>query len=316
MTHRSDAADRLTDQLEREIRSESQCDHVIVAHSHGGNIATLAAHRLRQRGVDVDRLHLITMGTPFLEIRKTELLDQFLGLSDRAKVLAMALFLSPTYLIGDFPVQHTLMDFVFYLATSALLFAATLLFFQFLSTTQWRSIRKSSSKRMERLVAQTEGGASWVGDTSLVLRAIDDEAALSLAAGALTHRLSRLAFGIAAPLSALMAFLLSIMMNFGYWSFPILSVPIIWKIAAIIWSAAAGVQLSRGVFGRELLFSSMLACEVNCQQSPDVNGEITIITLKDQLSFRHSIHEIKEVPQIVANWIALRAGQRSTESSR
>jgi hypothetical protein len=85
-------------------------------------------------------------------------------------------------------------------------------------------------------------------------------------------------------------------------------------IDVVIWVAAAGLHLSRGVFGRELLFSSLLACEANCQQSPDVRGEIVVITLKDQLSFRHSIHEIKEVPQIIADWIAPRSGQQSSKN--
>jgi hypothetical protein len=80
-------------------------------------------------------------------------------------------------------------------------------------------------------------------------------------------------------------------------------------LAVIIWVAGAGFQLSRGVFGRELLFGSMLACEVNCQQAPDVSGEIVVITLKDHLSFRHSMHEIKEVPEIIAGWIARKSSQ-------
>lgn len=163
MRHRSDAADRLAEQLEHQIRSLPQSDHVVVAHSHGGNIATLAAHRLREKGVDVGRLRLVTMGTPFLEVRATEppTFSQF-GLSDRATVFGCALFLSPLYLIGGFPPQITLLDCAFYLARSALLFAGTLLFFQFLSIMHKRSIQKPSN-RLRRLIAQTEGGASWVG---------------------------------------------------------------------------------------------------------------------------------------------------------
>jgi hypothetical protein len=245
--HRSNAADRLTEKLEYQIRSLLKSDHVIVAHSNGGNIATLAAHRLRQRGVDVDRLRLVTMGTPFLEIRKTEpqTFGQFPGLSDRATVFGWALFLSPAYLIGGFPAQVTLIDFAFYLAMSALLFAATLLFFQFFSTMHKRSIQRPS-KRVERLIAQTEGGASWVGGAPLILRAIDDEAALSLAAGALTYRLSGLVLKFATVLTLFIEVILISTFNLGWLSFAKWSLPIINSMAVISWAAAAGLQLSRG----------------------------------------------------------------------
>src|ERR1700687_345493 len=312
--HRSNAADRLTEQLEHQIRSSPQSDHVIVAHSHGGNIATLAAHRLRQKGVDVDRLRLVTMGTPFLEIRKAEpqSFSQIPGLSDKATIFGLPLLLSPAYLIGNFPPELTLIDVAFYLATSAVYFGATLLFFQFLFIMHKRSIQKPSP-RVERLIAQTEGGASWVGGAPLILRAIDDEAALSLAAGALTNRLSGLVQKVAMVFSVFIAFILLTTVMLGWLSFAHWSLPITISLAVISWAAAAGLQLSRGVFGRELLFSSMLACEANCQQSPDVSGEIVVITLKDQLSFRHSMHEIKEVPQLIADWIAPKSGQRSSE---
>jgi pimeloyl-ACP methyl ester carboxylesterase len=309
--HRSSGADRLAEQLGRQIHSLPPSDHVIVAHSHGGNIATLVAHRLRQKGVDVDRLRLVTMGTPFLEVRKTkpQSFSQIPGLSDKAVVFGFPLLLSPAYLIGNFPAQHTFRDFTFYLATSALFYTAMLLFFRFLSIMHKRSTQKPS-QRVERLIAQTEGGASWVGRTPLILRAIDDEAALSLAAGALTNRLSGLVIKVAQVVMLLLGCILLSIVTLGWhaeWA-----VSTIFSLNVIIWAAAAGLQLSRGVFGRELLFGSMLSCEVNCQQSPDVSGEIDVITLKDQLSFRHSMHEIKDVPQIIADWIALKSKRAIT----
>jgi pimeloyl-ACP methyl ester carboxylesterase len=305
--HRSDAADRLTEKLEHQIRSLPQSDHVIIAHSHGGNIATLAAHRLRQRGVDVDRLRLVTMGTPFLEIRKAEPRDfnPFPSLSDKAIAFGLAIFLSPAYLIGGFPSDVGLIDLTSYFVRSALLFGATLIFFRFLTNKSKQSIRRPS-KRVERLIAATSGGASWVGNAPLILRAIDDEAALSLAAGALTNRVSGLVLTLAIAVMLSIGFVLLTMIELGWHSFAKWSLPIIYSMAAIVWAAAGGLQLSRGVFGRELLFSSRLACEANCQQSPDVSGMIDVVTLKDQLSFHHSIHEIKETPQLIATWIAPR----------
>ena len=169
------------------------------------------------------------------------------------------------------------------------------------------SIQKRSP-RIERLIAQTEGGASWVGASPLILRAIDDEAALSLAAGALTNRLSWLVFHTAEFVALFLGWIVITTIRFE-WAGSIVrwSAPIMVSTAVIICGAAAGLHLSRAVFGREFLFSSRLACEANCQQTPDVNGTIDVITLQDQLSFRHSIHELKEAPQAIANWIAAKS---------
>jgi len=251
------------------------------------------------------------MGTPFLEIRKVEpqSFSQIPGVSDKAVIFGFPLVLSPVYLIGTFPTEITLMDFTFYLARSALFYTATMLFFIFLSIMHKRLIQKRSP-RVERLMAQTAGGASWVGGAPLILRAIDDEAALSLAAGALTNRLS----GLAIKLTQVVMFIVLAFVLTGFdlgWNIG-WAAPITISLAVISWLAATGLLLSRGVFGRELFFSSALACEANCQQSPDVSGEIVVITLKDQLSFRHSMHEIKEVPQIIADWIVPESRQQAS----
>jgi hypothetical protein len=111
---------------------------------------------------------------------------------------------------------------------------------------------------------------------------------------------------LAIAVMVFIGFVLLTTVELGWHSFAKWSLPINYSALAIVWAAAAGLQLSRGVFGRELFFSSKLACEANCQQSPDVSGKIDVVTLKDQLSFRHSIHEIKETPQLIAAWIAPR----------
>ena len=62
-------ATRLATQLDEQLRFSPNCRHLVVAHSHGGNIALYAQDDLRIRG----RVSgIVTLGTPFIECKPRE----------------------------------------------------------------------------------------------------------------------------------------------------------------------------------------------------------------------------------------------------
>jgi Alpha/beta hydrolase family len=59
------AARELSDQLRKDLRSDPEATGVIIAHSHGGNVALRALQHL---GSMANRIRVITLATPFLRV--------------------------------------------------------------------------------------------------------------------------------------------------------------------------------------------------------------------------------------------------------
>ncbi|MEU4475580.1 alpha/beta hydrolase [Micromonospora sp. NPDC023888] len=66
---RSDAAEGLTEHLQRQLTEHPLARHWVIAHSHGGNVALHAADRLRTERGRAARVTTVTLATPFLHAR-------------------------------------------------------------------------------------------------------------------------------------------------------------------------------------------------------------------------------------------------------
>jgi hypothetical protein len=112
----------------------------------------------------------------------------------------------------------------------------------------------------------------------LVIRGVDDEASLSLAAGSIASRLSYLVLIVAIPVILTMSsFFLALGQRFAWaavvWVILILCV----YLGALIFFFLPGAFKS--FFGREFLVNA-LVCDVAVDSGPDTLGQVEVITLR------------------------------------
>jgi hypothetical protein len=260
---------------------------IVIAHSHGGNIVRLALEHLPNPGC----VFVVTMGTPFMEVypslfiqRNATRMYTALGYSFAAIAghLATALenvwiqvFGIGLYMIIIFPLLLLLVNYG----------------------------RRAAIKLSEL----TKGGMLWPSSVEgFVIRAIDDEASLALAAGTVSNKLL-LALGILLiPFSTRsVAFYLLVLVAIILMSLAAGPVWLESDIGLIVWFALPGaaviitVLLASGcmsVYGRELLLTAVM-CQVNSDSVPDINplGSIDVFTFPDvelhTRGFRHSIYD-------------------------
>lgn len=283
---RNDAALTLCERL-KSLHSKGE-QIVIIAHSHGGNVALRALELL---GSDARRIRLITLATPFLRLRATEAASSiiFYLFLPIAFFIASLGFLGRSFLLPLSDPSDPSFAQAFQLAAVHLLVAAILLS----ALASWIAIRYflnlSGKGRWGRHPEELANAAYY--DTSsvdapqmLVLRGVDDEAGFALSSGALGSRLSfmfvtrwiprlffRAAFGLLSLVFAgWLAGLIEVATGGYVWIMYILS---LWLVILI---ALPG--MFKSVFGKELLFGS-LRCEIAVDSSPDGCKHIEVMTL-------------------------------------
>jgi hypothetical protein len=176
--------DKAAQELAEHIRAK-QFDHpgsiqVVIAHSHGGNVALRA---LDQSGVTGDEIFITTIATPFVEILPTKLspaetrrIDVMVSLTTSVLIPQYATEIKYTY----FP---TLNQNVLLFIVALVCGLPFMLFFR---------LRARNTRTVDELVGLTSLSPSVRKHPLLVLRAVDDEAALTLAAATIGNRFSRL----------------------------------------------------------------------------------------------------------------------------
>jgi hypothetical protein len=176
--------DKAAQELAEHIRA-TQFDHpgsiqVVIAHSHGGNVALRA---LDQPGVTGDEIFITTIATPFVEILPTKLspaetrrIDVMVSLTTSVLIPQYATEIKYTY----FP---TLNQNVLLFIVALVCGLPFMLFFR---------LRARNTRTVDELVGLTSLSPSVRKHPLLVLRAVDDEAALTLAAATIGNRFSRL----------------------------------------------------------------------------------------------------------------------------
>jgi hypothetical protein len=203
--HRARAADELNSLLASDPDSANS---IVIAHSHGGNVAFRAISKLGSRGA---RIHLITLATPFLQVFPTWSGPSFWFFFT---AMAMGIF---NLLWLRFPFPKDLIAVVIFVVFASIASALVVYFI----------INPSPPEAKRLLALQTNAWASRPFNLAektnydstgphapnlLVIRGVDDEAALGLAFVAIATRINRLALRGLWMVALLLAFAAPVML--------------------------------------------------------------------------------------------------------
>jgi hypothetical protein len=314
---RDNAARGLAEYLSAEHAEHPQATQVIIAHSHGGNIALRAFHHLQirngsQHGADSTTPFVVTLATPFIEIHEADFgprpLHIRLALMVVLWILSIILaagfvFLSFLFLLPQLPEAFYPLMYAFVMAvvTAAIVFLG-----------RWWIVWKATTRRndVSKLKDATRLGGLTLAQRLLVIRAIDDEASLVLALGAslnyVTARFITYTFFLFVVLSPIILY--SINSKWAPW-LPNWAYAVTFPIFTILTVALLGVlMLSRSVHGRELARSPM-ECQINTQSVPDAVNLSQIVTLVSHnyvRSLRHGIYEHENCARSISDWLRSR----------
>lgn len=291
--------------LDDDAARDAGCAQLVIAHSHGGNIALEAARRYRQATTE---LHIVTLATPFIDLwtamkvrdgdRYTEEYGRafykraalsktrrgMASLTATCGLLWAGIKVGLVPPLGELLANPPIIDIMAF----PLVYLLVTLFLSGTGTTE------DDLMRVPRLDAPLVPGISQCH--ILVLRGTDDEAGLALAGGAIQALLgagvSRAANGALAVASLFITAL--VMLPNG------------WRVAALV-SIVVAVALfllgslleaiGRAAAGREfLLMGGLLGISVN--SVPDVDGDVTVRTLAGS----PSIGAVRDATGAVREW--------------
>jgi len=313
---RDKTAHVLADHLSAEHAENPAATQLVIAHSHGGNIALRALHLLHQpdgsRLCEADGPNplVVTLATPFIEVRHADF-----GNAPSMVRAAVALALSiPIWVVTKalFPVNE--------LGKPLLISGAVyLVFVGFIS---WYLFSKRADRRrhnnVEALRTATRLGeiVSAQAQRLLIIRAIDDEASLVLAFSTIvnsfiTRAIRYIRWVIFGPISAILLSLIVIwyfklsfeekdMLKRQEWYEDAIQV----VCCALILFLFALLSVARSAHGRELARSPM-ECQINTQSTPDAKGLSEISTLASQThvkSLRHGIYDHEDCAKTISDW--------------
>ena len=317
---RDDAAYRLAEHLSAEHNAHPRAIQLVVAHSHGGNIALRALHYMQKRGgtmVDDEEIVtplVVTLATPFIEIHQADLGQR----SALVRVAVITAILTPWSIFAG-PILTSAFEHPSW--STLLVWAAVSFPVVILGIIWWHWVFKNSDarqKQIEELREATRISEAISAERLLVIRAVDDEAYLVIALGTIFTYIfaTSIVFFIAA---------LSVVPFFAE------PVPLILHLlhrsasdpswyrhafqlgcSALIIALFGALIVSRLVHGRELARSPM-DCQINTQSAPDGTG-IKIVTLVSDKYVkwfgRHGIYERDNCAKAISDWIQTQLGAR------
>jgi hypothetical protein len=300
---REKAAHALAKHLSAEHAEYPQANQLVIAHSHGGNIALRALHHLRQRSAsqecEADSANplVVTLATPFVEVHPADFGRRPLAIRSAlvAALLPLPYFLAIA-LTGTDEGPAMLVFTVF-----------NIIVFSWFG--QWWTVGRAPARQnqLDALKNATRLGELMSAQRLLVIRAIDDEASLTLALGTIVNYSTARAIPFVLPLTVVLLFITYLI---AFWFLK--SDVFRWvKLAFMGWSAAWIIMLlgmlmvARTVHGWELA-ASPLECQINTQSTPDATGLSKIITLVRRTyvkSLRHGIYDHEDCPKAISDWV-------------
>src|SRR5262249_46762260 len=294
------ARDRAASELSQQLRKDLQDPNataVIIAHSHGGNVAFRALQHLNSTA---DQIKVVTLATPFLRVvarRPFQLpllvtnvlwyLWTTIVVNAEAAILWIVFPPKAGVDIGEglfawlqFPVFYFVAaGFTGWWLLPVLLPAAVAGIF----ITRW--FTAIFTNRQAALVVEEEASYDTKGAAAsplLVIRGVEDEASLSLAAGSNGSRLSY------AVLVGVIPFILSFILNFSAFGLlPSFAGTLSSKIVLFVFFGALLLGLTLFIlpgvfksffFGQEFLFNGLI-CDIAVDSVPDTLGQVEAITL-------------------------------------
>jgi hypothetical protein len=313
ISEREKTAHVLAKHLSAELADHPQDTQLIIAHSHGGNIALNALYHLHQ--LDGSRLCeadsatplVVTLATPFIEVQHADFGNKP-GFIRGAVLFAVWMLL--WVLTGAFFPRD---EWDISLLISTLVGLVVGLFLTGFGSWYWWSDRANLKRhnRVEALRAATRLGeiVSAQAQRLLIIRAIDDEASLGLALGTIVNYVTTrvityaywLLFFAPIPLSLiLMAFLGTSFLQKDWYENAI-------KVgcSALILILFGLLSLARSFHGCELAVSPM-ELQINTQSAPDAVGLSKIVTLVRRAyvrSLRHGIYDHEDCAKTISDWV-------------
>jgi hypothetical protein len=328
---RDETARVLAEHLSAEHTEHPQATQLVIAHSHGGNIALRALHHLKKR--QAPELYwaesanpiFVTMATPFIEIYQADFGRRPVYVR-LAIIMAIGYFLTlvPGFILSKPYPPLSIPD----------LLITLLIFCCFLLTCRWggRWISQGTARQeqVNALKDATQLGelVSVSAKRLLVIRAIDDEASLALAVGTILSYVTTrfvtyvyillalltapsLISRIVTPAVGLLAFYVPSLWPSWTWLYETdlsisLNSPAIFKIYVASIALLVGLfMIARTVHGIELARSPM-ECQINTNSTPDAIGLSKIVTLVRRTyvrSMRHGIYDHEDCAKTIANWV-------------
>jgi hypothetical protein len=320
---RDNAAYRLAEHLSAEHDEHPHATQLVIAHSHGGNIALRALHHLRMRdgpqsGDGGANPFVVALATPFIEIYEADFgnrpllvriaLTLVIWILSLILVLALALlsiYLSP---LTELPEAYFSAIFLILLIGASLAVA--------LVGRRW-IVQNATSRRhqVDALKKATRLRDLMLADRLLVIRAIDDEASLILALGTIFNYVTArfiaytlVLFFVVSPVA-----LYSINSPWAPWlpNWAYAGTNLLFVVLNVMLVGA--LMLSRSAHGRELARSPM-ECQINTQSVPDADNMSRIVTLTSQSyvkSLRHGIYEHENCAKSISDWLRSQLGASS-----
>jgi hypothetical protein len=284
------ARDRAARDLSKQLRDDlkdPEATAVIIAHSHGGNVALRALQHLDSNG---SRVQVITLATPFLRVFAHKSLRLSLSvklfmfgalfITFSIGLLMLDLFLSEKLgvKILDGLTKTANSDYPAFLSVMALSGAAGFFIMAWLNEV---FTNPHAALAIEELAHYDTKGA--MPSRILVIRGVDDEAALSLAAGSIGSRLSFLMLVAVIPaIYSVVVVCAMLSSSLGLSAGSKLGSLLGWLMFSVFFGAlilffVPGVFKS--FFGREFLINGM-SCDIAVDSVPDTFGQAEVITLR------------------------------------
>src|SRR3954451_8770890 len=277
--HARDCAARdLSDQLREDLK-DPDTTAVIIAHSHGGNVALRALQDLDPKA---GRIRVITLATPFLRV----FARRSLQLSSDVKLLILSaiwIMLLVSLLALDLVCQMLGLETPLTTRNELVVGIITVLsgvaaFF----IMEWLSevfTNPHAALAIEELTHYDNKGTA--APRMLVIRGVDDEASLSLAAGSIGSRLSFFTLVAVFPTISTVGWLVvTVSQPFGFrlglWAAGLVLVAL--PLGALAFFFLPGAFRSF-FFGREFLVNAM-TCDIAVDSVPDTLGQVEAITLR------------------------------------
>jgi hypothetical protein len=305
---RDERAHALAEHLAAEHTEHPQATQLVIAHSHGGNIALRALYHLQKRdashlsGADKSNPLVVTLATPFVEVHHADL-----GRSPHnIRVAVVGAILLPLLTLANaiFPFGDSNWIFLHILIIFAIFYSAV----AFIAS-NWLSEKGDARRQnqVDRLVDATRLGEIVAPQAQrlLIIRAIDDEASLLMALGTISSYVTSKA--------------IKLVFRTGWMIFLIIVIVAIFitvlkgketEASKVVWSALILILLglysaTRTAHGRELARSPM-ECQVSTHSTPDAIGPSKIVTLVRRTfvqSLRHGIYDHEDCPKTISDWV-------------
>ena len=303
---RDKTAHVLAEHLSAEHAEHPQATQLVIAHSHGGNIALRALHLLHQRdasrlcGAESANPLVVTLAAPFVEVHHAD----FGGKPTFVRAAVLFAIVTPLWQ-RLWPLANAVFpsDVLFMFTSLAVFFLLGYFLNRYwLSPESQRATARWN--RVEALRDATRLGeiVSAEAQRLLIIRAIDDEASFALAFGTFSNYVTTRAITYVLWIAILSPLPLTLILLFFFHWYDQKAVTVFFS--ALIFILLGVLTIFRTAHGRELALSPM-ECQISTHSTPDAKGLSEIVTLVRRTyvkSLRHGIYDHEDCTKTISDW--------------